>query len=824
MHWLRGEAQIRGRDRQQSSFDGAAAALRRAFRSLLLPIAILCAPLPAAAATGDVVCASAPTQTSFPAESDLVRAAEQAEPLIAAKDPSSLAEALRILEVAPTNSIRPGSRTLAIYCSAAGEAMRLSPLGSQAQAHSFLTTAFRNAAADEPRLSARAAYRLGLVSVSAPSSATSRGGGDEEEASAAPPAGSGDRSASATDLAATERTEIDSCGDLADRNLARMSNAHLTVISLQCASARALRNGDAELAGLAGLRLARFWHTLSRNPAEDRNAMRREGIEAALRALSAAEAIPSPALRGEIIGRLLDTAIDLGAGDGGAVTSGLAAMRQGAAGNSGVLALAAAIEAKLALARGNRTSARALAEQALLLEAERSLPVRLPGLYLLLAEADPANRERHSAAAYTALENLRPSLPRIDPLTEESTFALYMRDVFERAADVELSAADGDAASMRVSAAQLIVEASRQAELQNAVGSECLPPRDALKPEDLAAGEIVLYPLLLPDRVELLFLSATDGGPRIFRRLAANRSANRDEIAQLVQAMVTSTTYGGDEAWRAPARRLYEILIAPIQDRLSAGSMLAIIPDGPLRALPFAALIDGEGHFLIERTRVVVAPALAYLQAGTARGQAPANIVAASLEHRVRLPAGYFPALKSTAAEAGIAAASGAPGRHISNFHRADLVGAMASGDVDVLHLATHASFNGRSDRAFIVADGEVIRLGELREIIAANRNRGELLDLLVLSACETAVGDDETSMGLAGAAVQAGAVSAIASLWQVDDAGTGQLMRSFYSGYGHGASRSGALRDAQLAMIRSGGADAQPHIWAAFTLLGAWR
>ncbi|TFI60049.1 CHAT domain-containing protein [Sphingomonas parva] len=780
-------------------------------------LAAALAAAPAAAATADDLCGSAPTPTAFPSDDALIAAAAQAETLLATGDAGALDQALRVLEIEAAGPGRPGARALAVYCSAAGEVMRRSPLGSQAQAHSFLTTAFRSAT-DEPRVSALSAYRLALVAVSAPSAGTTRGSSDETPAPAA------DAGLTTTYLAAAARTEIDSCGDLSDRNLARTTNAYLTVIALQCASARALRNGDAELAGLAGLRLARYWMALSRSPAEDRETMRREGAAAALGAVPAAAAIAAPGLRGEVVGRLLDTAIELGATDGPALADGLAAMRSNGNTDPGVLALAAEIEAKLALTGGEPARAVALAEQALLLESRRAIPTRLPGLYLLLAAADPAHRERHSAAAYAALENLRPSLPRLDPITEESTFALYMRDVFEQAADVALAAAQGDGGEARVSAAQIIIEASRQAELQNAVGSECLPPRDALKPQDLAAGEVVLYPLLLPDRIELLYLSGDEGGQRAFHRLPPDRSANRDEIARLVQATVLSTTYGDDEAWRVPAQRLYQLLIAPIEGRLKPGAMLAIIPDGPLRALPFAALLDGQGRFLIERTRVVVAPALAYLQAGTARGEDPAHVVAASLQRRVRLPAGSFPALKSTAVEAEIAAASGAPGRHIANFHRADLVREMGAGDVDVLHLATHASFNGRSDRAFIVADGEVIRLTELRDIIAANRNRGESLDLLVLSACETAVGDDETSMGLAGAAVQAGATSAIASLWQVDDAGTGKLMRSFYSAYGGGASRSAALRDAQLAMIRSGGADARPHIWAAFTLLGAWR
>jgi CHAT domain-containing protein len=273
-----------------------------------------------------------------------------------------------------------------------------------------------------------------------------------------------------------------------------------------------------------------------------------------------------------------------------------------------------------------------------------------------------------------------------------------------------------------------------------------------------------------------------------------------------------------------PARRLYEILISPVESRLTGSSTLAIIPDGPLRGTPFAALLSSDGRYLVERTGLSVAPALAYSQPGNARRDEKLRVLAASLARRVSVPAGSFAALAGTEAEARIAASNGAPGRLLPNFTREQLVSALAAGDVDVLHLATHAAFNGRSDRAFIVADGEVIRLSELRDILAQNRARGEMLDLLILSACETAVGDDEASMGLAGAAVQAGALSAIASLWQVDDIGTAELMRQFYANHRKGRSKAESLRDAQLALIRSGGDNADPFVWSAFTLLGAWR
>jgi CHAT domain-containing protein len=187
------------------------------------------------------------------------------------------------------------------------------------------------------------------------------------------------------------------------------------------------------------------------------------------------------------------------------------------------------------------------------------------------------------------------------------------------------------------------------------------------------------------------------------------------------------------------------------------------------------------------------------------------------------LPVGSFAALQGTAEEARIAARYASASWVIPEFTRADL-GSALDRRVDVLHLATHAAFNGRSDRAFIVANGEVIRLSELRDMIGRSGMRGEAIDLIVLSACETAVGDDEASMGLAGAAVQAGARSVIGSLWQVNDAGTAELMRQFYRRYAEGQPRSQALREAQLALIEGGGGNADPNIWAAFALLGAWR
>lgn len=767
---------------------------------------------PAQAAATEDLCATRSPASSYPA-AELVSAADRAEALIgrARSDSAQLDAALAALAVPAGSGPAPDAAALARYCAAAGEVMRLSVLGSQAQAQTYLMSAYRHARdAGSGALTSRAAYRLGLVSLAGPAAGSVRGG---------PRGRRGGSSLIVEEAQQAQTTETEACAALAQANLAAVTNTYVSALALECAADRARAAGDFELAALAHLRLARLGLAWSQAPAANAEELRRHALDTAAAGIPIAGQVADPPLRAELIGRLIGTAIDLGGASHPVIAPGLNAMRT--ASNASARALTASIEARLALAAGNLARARALIEQAILHESQKGLPIRLPDHYLLLAEADPERRERHVFAAYTTLDNLRPLLPRTDPLTEESIFALHMRRVFESAVEVKLASADIGDEAPRIREAQEIVEAYRQAELQSAVGSECLPPREAVRPQDLAAGEILLYPLLLPDRVELLY---TRGGDSGYRRLPPNRDVNRQEVARLVEELVLSMSYGEDENWRAASRRLYDILIRPIEGELGPQTVLAVIPDGPLRSLPFASLVAPDGDYLVRKTRLSVAPALAYSQPGGPDEDRAMSVVAASLQRQMMLPAGFFEELKGTASEAQIAAQNGSPGRHIADFRKADLEAAMAGAEVDVLHLATHASFNGRSDRAFIVANGEVIRMSELRDIIAGSRTRGEALDLLVLSACETAVGDDEASMGLAGAAVQAGALSAIASLWQVDDAGTAELMRQFYSRYREGRSRSEALREAQLALIEGGGSNARPTVWAAFTLLGAWR
>lgn len=164
----------------------------------------------------------------------------------------------------------------------------------------------------------------------------------------------------------------------------------------------------------------------------------------------------------------------------------------------------------------------------------------------------------------------------------------------------------------------------RLAELQSLLGSECVPDRPPIRPDELSAGEVLLYPVLLPDRIELLY-APCGAGSAGYRRLPPIRGAARADVLALVDAMVDAASNEANGEWRAPARRLYDVLIRPVEPLLRPGGTLIIVPDGRLSALPFAALLDGQGHFLAERSRLAVVPSLAFAQPGTGPARRPTH-------------------------------------------------------------------------------------------------------------------------------------------------------------------------------------------------------
>ena len=319
---------------------------------------------------------------------------------------------------------------------------------------------------------------------------------------------------------------------------------------------------------------------------------------------------------------------------------------------------------------------------------------------------------------------------------------------------------------------------------------------------------------------DVLTLVLTTAAGRTVRTLPIGR----DELG----ARVAAFRWALQDTTSDPRRLgvdLYDLLIRPVQNELRASEArtLLLTLDGPLRYLPFSALVDDNGY-LIETFAVVLDSG----RPGSGRGTtlAGASTRATGLGVTRAFPEQNFAALAVVREELeGIINPKGLAGEvHLDEqFTRAQLTQGLNS---RVLHVASHFRFIPGSDRSFLLlGDGSALTLRDVR----VEKMDFRRLELLTLSACETAMGGgpDEEGIEVEGLGVLAqrqGAQAVLASLWSVADRSTGVLMQRFYAGHEQSrADWSESMRQAQLSLLR--GADSgrfeHPFHWAPFILIG---
>ena len=141
-----------------------------------------------------------------------------------------------------------------------------------------------------------------------------------------------------------------------------------------------------------------------------------------------------------------------------------------------------------------------------------------------------------------------------------------------------------------------------------------------------------------------------------------------------------------------------------------------------------------------------------------------------------------------------------------------------------VVSFSTHGYFDSNPAESFVLTYDDRLSLDDLERFIRISEFREQPVELIVLSACDTAGGDERAALGLAGIGVKAGARAVLASLWAVNDRSTAVLVPAFFEHLGDGsASKAVALQRAQRAMLRDD-RHAHPYHWAAFVLIGNWR
>jgi CHAT domain-containing protein len=268
--------------------------------------------------------------------------------------------------------------------------------------------------------------------------------------------------------------------------------------------------------------------------------------------------------------------------------------------------------------------------------------------------------------------------------------------------------------------------------------------------------------------------------------------------------------------------QLYDWLIRPIAPALEGRSIsaLVVVPSGALRTIPFAALRDAQGgEFLIQKVPVAISPGLTLTDPQPIDRQHATSLVA-GISKAVQ---GFAPLPSVPAELAEVEAAFPGVALLDEQFLAARFEGEVAARPVGVLHVASHGEFRGEASESFVLAWDSRLSMDRLASIVARTRLRTEQpLELLVLSACQTAAGDERAALGLAGVALQAGARSALATLWSVNDEAAAKIVERFYAELAGGASRAQALQRAQRALLETP-AYRHPAYWAPFLLISSW-
>lgn len=422
-------------------------------------------------------------------------------------------------------------------------------------------------------------------------------------------------------------------------------------------------------------------------------------------------------------------------------------------------------------------------------------------------------RTTEALQAYQAAIDTLGSTP-IAAVTSRRAFERDVLPLYEEYADAMLASSrrlEGAAAAAVLANVQRSVERLRVAEVRNYFENQCSVP-DVGAAAAAGTGTLVIYPLPFPDRLEILV--STGGSLRQF-----TTDVGLPELERTIRLLREAIDRQSGTEYLVYAQRLYAWVIEPLRPvlELASPTTLVLVPDGALRTVPFAVLHDGE-RFLVERYVLATTPALSLIGAATLE---PATRV---LVNGLSAPVQGFAALPFVSQELDSIAAT-MPSRVYADesFVTATLEREVLTGGYSIVHMATHAQFEADYRRSFLLAYDDVITLDELEDVMGSQRFTEQPIDLLVLSACQTAVGDDRAALGLAGVAVKAGARSALASLWHINDESTAVLVAEFYRQLAASEGRAAALRGAQLRLLNEP-RFAHPAYWAPFLMIGDWR
>lgn len=430
-----------------------------------------------------------------------------------------------------------------------------------------------------------------------------------------------------------------------------------------------------------------------------------------------------------------------------------------------------------------------------------------------LDEAIQAYRRTAETLQRIRPELLRTSSLRAAPVREASGH------VFFQLADLLLQRSDrvtDDRERQRyLSDARDAVELFKAAELRDYFRDDCVDVLQAklTKMEQVSPSAAVLYPIILEDRIE--FLVSLSGG--LSRQTLHVKAKTFIETVHSFRYYLENRT---TREYLPLGQQLYDWMIRPLEGQLNAHQIttLVLVPDGALRTIPLAALHDGK-DFLIAKYAVATTPGLNLTDPKPLQRE-HMKVLSAGLTQGVQ---GFAP-LPNILQELGaIEKIFGSQPLVDQRFVYENLSQELKERQFSIVHIATHGKFEAHPEDSFLLTFDDKLNMDRLSQLIGYYRFRDEPLELLTLSACETAAGDDRAALGLAGLAIKAGARSALATLWFINDEASSVLISEFYAQLMDPTiSKAIALQRAQLKLIRDP-RYRHPTYWAPFLLLNNW-
>jgi len=480
---------------------------------------------------------------------------------------------------------------------------------------------------------------------------------------------------------------------------------------------------------------------------------------------------------------------------------------------------------------------------------------------------DQQNRKEEAIASYQrafdTLEDIRS-----DILTAERDVQFDFRDVVRplyrtlaqsRLDLLGVSAITDERRAKELSEVVKTIDALKLAELQNYFGNDCI--LSALNPKQV--GELLkensvafkntafLSSIILKGKTGILLQlpnQATKFKWIEDRNQEGSKIVSSDTLEKKIAKFRTGLVKGKKEFNynTTTAAQLYDWIIRPFAEDIKSEKVktLVFIQDGFLRTVPMAALYDSQQQkYLVETYAIATTPTLRLTTPKASDGLRPTGgqrstqkALILGLTKEATIDGKTFDQLFAVPDEVSAVESIFPNNTNLidEKFSPESFQKTLDKSTYPIVHIASHAQFGIIPEDTFIVTGkNQKLTISQLENSLRNLNGKSDSVELLTLTACETAVGDDRATLGLAGVALQVGVKTAIASLWSVQDESTSELVKAFYTNYRNaGMSIAEALQKAQIRMIHakkltpSEGINFRyenPAYWASMIAIGNW-